>query len=388
MRARAPGACSASHRFLSVICLPSSLPARARRHHAFIRIGSVINPLEPPARALLYVSLMLLAGLPIGLAVVVLPVFRQCGISAHGALALSRRWLVLASAGLVIGAVAFFAAQVIPLEMDFSTAGEWAQFAQQSLLGQMLLARVALGLVALLVPLLAPRPGIWLIVCAVVGLLAQATVTRTSHSAAMGEGWLPVVSDYAHLAAGALWVGGLVALLIALQTPRSAGAQAMVTRSLIRRFSPLGIAGVALAAGTGLVLSAALVPNAEALRTTEYGNVLLLKIALAVAAVMLAGVHKFITQRRIKTTDDVRRFRRTLGIETAIVAAVFGCAALLTSAAPPHKSMTHQMADGSSMTLLTADPTFERSLLIAALAIVAVGAIALALEWRARPTTS
>jgi Mg2+/Co2+ transporter CorB len=32
---------------------------------------------------------------------------------------------------------------------------------------------------------------------------------------------------------------------------------------------------------------------------------------MKIPAVALAGLHKFVTQRRMKTTDDARRFRRT-----------------------------------------------------------------------------
>lgn len=338
---------------------------------------------------MLYLALMLLVGLPIGLAAVVLPVFRRESIRAQHVLASSKRWLIAAAALLVVGAIAFFAAQVIPLELAFTTIGEWAEFVQQSLLGQMLLARVGLGLIALLMLLLTPRPGVWLIACVVIGLLAQATTTRTSHSAAMAEGWLPVATDYAHLIAGALWGGGLAALLIALCTPLLGGEGVGVgeTHSLIKRFSPLGMAGAAIAVGTGLALSSLHIPNAGALRDTDYGALLLLKVAAVIAAMALAGLHKFVTLRHMTTARDVQSFRRTLGIEAAVVIGVFVLAALLVAAPPPHKSMSHQMVDGSTMMMSLADPEFERSLLIAALVILAAGAVALALEWREHKKT-
>ena len=66
---------------------------------------------------------------------------------------------------------------------------------------------------------------------------------------------------------------------------------------------------------------------------------------------------------------------------------VFVLAALLTASPPPHKALQHEMADGSTMMMSMVDPEFERSLLIFALAISATGAVALALEWRARIKT-
>ncbi|PJF48682.1 MAG: hypothetical protein D6709_06430 [Chloroflexi bacterium] len=347
----------------------------------------MINALEPPARAVIYIALMLMVGLPIGLAGVVLPVFRRHGAVSQPILALARRSLIAASLAMLVGATAFFVAQVMPLELEFSSVAEWAEFVQRSLLGQMWMARVALGLMALIILKFSATPATWLAGCALVGLAAQATLTRTSHSAAMGAGWMPVAADCAHLLAGALWGGGLIALLIAARcAPRDeARGDVEMTRMLIGRFSPFGIAGVALAAGTGIALSSVHVADAAALRGSDYGRLILLKIVLAVGAVALAALHKFVTRRRMKTQADVRRFSRTLLAEVLLVVGIFAGAALLASTSPPHHVVTHQMPDGSTHMMLMTDPGFQRALQIAALAILAAGAVAFALEWRARP---
>jgi putative copper export protein len=219
---------------------------------------------------------------------------------------------------------------------------------------------------------------------AVAGLLAQVTITRTSHTAAMEQGGCMVASDFAHLAAGALWGGGLAALLIAMRSQPGDGLPASATRSLIRRFSPLGIAGVALAVGTGLMLSAVHIPNVDGLRATSYGGILVAKIILVIGAVALAALHKFVTARHMRTNADVRRFSRTLGVELLIVGAVLAAAAMLTSTEPPRHTITHHLADGSTHVATTSDPDFERSLRVTALAILVAGVVACALDWRAR----
>lgn len=329
---------------------------------------------------------MLMVGLPIGLAGVVLPVFRRHGAVTQPILALARRSLIAASLAMLAGATAFFVAQVIPLELEFSDVEEWIAFVQLSLLGQMWIARLVLGLIALITLKLTTSPAAWLAGCALVGLAAQATITRTSHSAAMGAGWMPVVADFAHLLAGALWGGGLVALLIAVrcalrdETHRDVEA----TRTLIGRFSPFGIAGVALAAGTGIVLSSVHVADADALRGSDYGRLILLKTVLAAGAVALAALHKFVTQQHMKSQADAQRFSRTLLAETLLVVGVFSGAAWLASTSPPHHVVIHQMPDGSTHMMTMTDPDFQRALQIAALAILVAGAVAFALEWHAR----
>lgn len=282
-----------------------------------------------------------------------------------------------------------FVAQLVPLELEYTTLSEWMDFVWLSLLGQMLMVRVGLGLAAVLAVWLLPAPNTRHIACVVVGLLAQATITRTSHTTAMANGWLPVASDYAHLAAGALWGGGLVAVWVALwvwQRHSTDAGSVPITRGLIQRFAPVGIAGVALATGTGLVLSAQHVPSADALRAGGYGAILLIKVGVVAASTALAGLHRFVTRQRLRTETDVRRFVRTLSLEMALVCGVFVCAAALTSTPPPHRMMTHAMEDGTTMVMEMTNPEFERSLQIAALAAIVAGGIALVLEWRLRST--
>ncbi len=344
--------------------------------------GGVINALEPLARAVLYVALMIMVGLPIGMAGVVLPVFRRHDVAAQTALKFARRGLLVACLATMVGATAFFVAQVAPLELEFSSVAEWAEFVQRALLGQMWIARLALGLVALVIVKFGANPAAWLAGCALAGLATQATLTRTSHSAAMGEGWLPVAADFAHLFAGALWGGGLIALLIAVGGAQREDIE--TTRALIGRFAPFGIAGVALAAGTGIALSSVHVADAETLQASDYGRLILIKVVLVVGAVALAALHRFVILRRMRSQLDVRRFRRALLVESILVLGIFAGAALLASTSPPHHVVTHQMPDGSTHMMLMTDPVFQRALQIAALAILAAGAIACALEWRTR----
>lgn len=231
----------------------------------------------------------------------------------------------------------------------------------------------------------------WSLACVILGVGMQATIARTSHSAAMSESWLAGIADFAHLFAGAAWGGGLVALGIAIRCMQQArsdmlnrdeAATVAVTCSLIRRFSWLGMSGVALACGTGLALSSLHLPEPRALLATSYGGLLVTKAALVGLAVILAAMHKFFAQQRMRTRSDVQRFTRTLVAETVIVCGVFLAAAGLTSTAPPHSTITHRMPDGSLHVMTMTDPDFQRALQVAGLATLAAGAVACALEWR------
>jgi putative copper export protein len=322
---------------------------------------------------------VLLVGLPIALLAIVRPILRQHSLDENNALA-SARWLLRAAAlGLTLGGLALFLAQIAPLELDFAPT-EWGTFVQQTVLGQMMLVRVATGLMALLALVLLPKTPAAFAVCVVAGIAAQVTHTRTSHTAAMGAGAARIASDYAHLLGSALWAGGLAALVLAMPTALAAPTRsASVTAALIRRFSPMGMAGVALVAGTGLVLTSVHVAEANGLMQTLYGNLIVAKVGATIIAVGLAGMHKFVMQWRMSTAADAARFARTLRIETAVVIGIFLLAAVLTSASPPGHAM-----DETGQMMTNSETTFQRLLIGGAIAIGTAGLLALALEWRRR----
>lgn len=344
-----------------------------------------INSLEPPARALMFLALTLLTGLPITLAAAVLPVLHQAQLPADAVMRRARHVLAFATVMLMVGAVVLGVAQLAPLKLSYHTAAEWLAFASKSLLMQTALARLALGALAALALVMLRRRSGWLTACVLMGLLAQATLTRTSHSTAMNAGALPIAADYAHLTGSAVWAGGLVALVLAVPSLLNASAIG-ATKALIQRYSLLGMLGVGLIVSAGLVLSSTHVPSASTLTSTGYGVVLVAKIAATVVAVALAGWHKFALAKRMHAVQDVATFARSLRVETGVVLAVVLMAALLTSASPPHKTMTHTMADGTTMKMSMIDPDFQRLLTIGAVCATAAAGFGLALNWRERRT--
>ena len=91
----------------------------------------------------------------------------------------AQRVLRVAALGVLLGGLGLFLAQVIPQEFEFTTA-EWVKFIRQTTLGQMMLVRVGLGLLACVMLRVVRRPRIWLVGAPVIAMLAQASITRTS----------------------------------------------------------------------------------------------------------------------------------------------------------------------------------------------------------------
>lgn len=320
---------------------------------------------------------MLMAGAPATALGVARPVLRTAGYAKDVLDAPLRKLLISASVCALLGSIGLFVAQVIPLELEFTTFDEWRSFVLGSTLGTVLLWRMGLCMLALLV-LMAVRgdAGAWL--CAGLGVACYATLTRTSHTFAMDAGALLILADFAHLVAGGLWGGGLVVLALTLPVILRSSKKVnermatQATANLIKKFSPLGVLGVALVGSTGLWLTTRHITEASQIANTLYGNFLGAKMLGVLAAVALAGLHKFVAVRNMQTYANAINFARSVRVEAALVIAVFFAAALLTSTPTAHDM-------GETQTNL-----FHRLLTTSAGCIVVAGGIVLAVETRQR----
>ncbi|MFJ7967898.1 copper resistance CopC/CopD family protein [Streptomyces sp. NPDC096324] len=153
--------------------------------------------------------------------------------------------------------------------------------------GVVLVARLALLAAVAFVP---PRPpvrdrgaGRGVLVLGVLFSLALAVTWAASEHASAGiQVPAAMVSSVLHLLAMAVWLGGLAALLAALHRPAEPVPPAVVTR-----FSRLALASVAVLAVTGVYQSWRGLGSWDALTSTEYGRLLVVKVVLV--ALLLAG---------------------------------------------------------------------------------------------------
>lgn len=97
--------------------------------------------------------------------------------------------------------------------------------------------------------------------------------------------WAAVAVDTIHLAAAAVWIGGLAALLVTAPGSPSVGA-------LARRFSAVALAAVAVVVVTGAVSGYLQVRSTAALTETGYGKLLVAKVAAVAALVALGWVNR------------------------------------------------------------------------------------------------
>jgi copper resistance protein D len=204
----------------------------------------------------------------------------------------------------------------------------------------------ACALAAVLAPLLSPqsaRPA-WLQAAAVIcSAVLVGGIAWAGH--AIGgqgvEGVVHLIADVLHLIAAAAWLGTLVPLALLLALAANDAAALAIARAATLRFSTLGILSVGTLLVTGIVNSWYLVGSIPAFTSTNYGRLLVLKIALFFAMVAVASVNRLrLTPRLVDDANPAavekaqRQLRRNATVEASIGAVIIAIVALLGTLPP------------------------------------------------------
>jgi uncharacterized membrane protein len=151
-----------------------------------------------------------------------------------------------------------------------------------------------------------------------------------------------------HLIAAAAWVGALLPLIVFFAAASADDTSLAMARTATARFSILGIASVGTLLVTGIVNTFYLAGSVPALLHTDYGRLLLIKIALFLAMVAIAAVNRFrltpqlLQQASIAASRNaLRRLRRNAVIEALAGATVIAIVAALGTM-PPAIHAAHQ----------------------------------------------
>lgn len=181
----------------------------------------------------------------------------------------------------------------------------------------------------------------WLYLVTALSLMLLLGRSLGSHAAA-SEGSLAVVSvasDFIHLAAASLWVGGLVALLGGLDVIRRTDSEAI--GRAVSRFSNLAVLSVGLIALTGLYNAWLEVGSLQAFPRTPYGQMLMIKTGILVPLLGLAAINLLGVRLGLVRYLDSRLTRHVGGLqrgsgpvvkgEILLAVAIFGMTALLAN---------------------------------------------------------
>ena len=206
------------------------------------------------------------------------------------------------------------------------------------------LAMVAVG-VGLLASLARMPPGrrlpTWWVLSSVLAAVALAATPAVAGHPSSGDlTVLAIPADTLHVLAMAVWLGALTVLVVVRLRPPV--VEPTDFRAGLAVFSPVAFTCVVLVVATGVFQAWRQVRAFDLVFTTEYGRLLVLKVALVglVLAAASAVRRRHHREARAFSTDGAAqdtRVVRWLAIETGLLVAVLAVTALLVNA-PPARS--------------------------------------------------
>jgi copper transport protein len=185
------------------------------------------------------------------------------------------------------------------------------------------------------------------------GGVMSITPSLSGHASVAGN--LAIVADVAHVIAAALWTGGLGFLFLALKLAEE-DRWPLATRA-VPRFSNMAVVSVVVLLTAGVISGYLQVRTWSALWETEYGLLLLGKVALVLPLLALGAYNNRYAVPRLKagiaSVLERRRFLRAAGVELGIMVAIVAVTAVLVNAEPARTEAAMEMEEGAH----TEEPT-------------------------------
>jgi copper transport protein len=279
-----------------------------------------VQPSSALPRALLFLGLALALGGMVGAAIA----RREAGRVPAPA--------PLTRVGAVLGLVGAIALLLQVTSLNLTRLPELLRNSEPA---RLLTAEAALFAVALLA---ARGPVRGAVAVAALSLVVLLEGVRAHPGEAVGSAG--VALTVVHLAAAAIWVGGLVHVVRLAFTWRG---KSLATWVVVGAYARLALALFVLVFATGTLSALLLLPTLGDWTGTTYGQVLLLKLALFTAATLAALAARTRHRRGLERDRDVidRKagtpwvLSRVARLEAALLVAVVAVTAGLTSATPP-----------------------------------------------------
>jgi copper transport protein len=149
--------------------------------------------------------------------------------------------------------------------------------------------------------------------------VALGALALVGHTRSYGPGWLVVGADIAHVVAGAVWFGGLVALAVCLR-----GRYDEDGAGLVARFSQVAGLALVVVAVAGVILGWRIVGSWSELVSTPYGRILLAKTALVVLVAAGGAWNRYRLLPAVRAGAAVRTVVRLEALTLVVVVALTG----------------------------------------------------------------
>ncbi len=183
------------------------------------------------------------------------------------------------------------------------------------------------------------------------------------HAAQTAPRWASLAADWAHLAAGSLWVGGLMGLLVLWWSfPAARRVAGLIV--CVPRFSNVAFVSVLVLIASGVGATVIHMPTLASMWQTSYGQAILVKIGLLATAMLLAAVNLLRTRPRLDASRErpelgvgaAALLRRLVAGEVLLVVSAIVAAAVLSSLPPPAKALA---STGSAVAHVGPGPVTE-----------------------------
>ena len=144
--------------------------------------------------------------------------------------------------------------------------------------------------------------------------------------------------DVFHVTAGAIWLGGLVGLVVSL---RALSGREVLAAQALSRFSTLAGFALVVVAAAGAFLAWRILGSWAGFVETAYGRLLLVKIAIALVVAALGGWNRWRTLPAVRAASgfgDRERaasaVTRTVRVEAVLLVALLGVTGFLVNQSP------------------------------------------------------
>lgn len=181
-------------------------------------------------------------------------------------------------------------------------------------------------------------------------LLALLGPSLVGHTRSFAPTPVLVMGDVVHVTAGAIWLGGLVGLVLSL---RALSGREVLAAQTLSRFSTVAGFALAAVAAAGAFLAWRILGSWAGFVETAYGRLLLTKIGIALVVAVIGGWNRWQTLPAVRTAagfGDRERaasaVTRAVRVEAVLLVALLGVTGFLVSRSPRPAPVT--VASGST----------------------------------------
>jgi putative copper export protein/mono/diheme cytochrome c family protein/peroxiredoxin len=177
-----------------------------------------------------------------------------------------------------------------------------------------------------------------LLLAALVAGIGLAAFPFNSHPVTLDQEIAGLSASIAHRLALGVWLGGLPALILLIGAGPVPDDTRRLAAVILRRFSRLAIIAMSVILVSGTLLTWYLVGNVSSLIGTEYGRLLILKLALLGGIFVIAGglQRHLLPMLEVKPSDPTfRSYANRVKLETVVAVLIVVVASDMAGLAPP-----------------------------------------------------